>query len=116
MKIRLIRNCRSISMWTIYKSIVYTQLNRQLASCLKIFTPKANPSCLNMLLLKILCRAGYRRWIVHAQFISIFISIITSIIVVSYGQNPTNEKGCLAADILRFVCYFAGVFMALSAL
>ncbi|KAL8003041.1 hypothetical protein Plhal703r1_c13g0064631 [Plasmopara halstedii] len=46
----------------------------------------------------------YRRWIVHAQFISILISIIASIIVVSYGQNPTDEEGCLAADILRFVC------------
>jgi hypothetical protein len=75
------------------------------------------PSCLNMLLLIFLCRAGYRRWIINAQcFVPVILAVIT-IIVLALGENPTDEKGCLTVPgRSRIVCQMIGVDIAVGAI
>ncbi|GMF41742.1 unnamed protein product [Phytophthora lilii] len=59
----------------------------------------------------------YRGWIISAQcFVPVILAVIT-IIVLAFGENPTDEKGCLTVPGRSLiVCQMIGVDIAVGAI
>ncbi|OWY90217.1 Crinkler (CRN) [Phytophthora megakarya] len=46
----------------------------------------------------------YKRWIINGQCYVPPILVVITIIILALGENPTDEKGCLAGGRSRIVC------------
>ncbi len=52
----------------------------------------------------------------RAQLVLSLIAVVLMALILYYGENPGDEKGCLMQSIHPWICYVIGVYVLLTAL